>query len=104
MKKKISILCLLMVFTMTVIAQILVDGLYYNLNHSEYTAEIVADPNDIDYGGNIVIPASISMDGADYSVTSIGAYAFSFCYGLTSIEIPNSVTPMEMRPLIFATA
>ncbi|MGN0855672.1 MAG: leucine-rich repeat domain-containing protein, partial [Kiritimatiellia bacterium] len=39
-------------------------------------------------GGDLVIPAEI--DG--YRVTGIGAYAFSDCYGLTSVTIPDSVT------------
>lgn len=29
------------------------------------------------------------------SVTSIGSYAFAYCYNLTSITIPNSVTSIE---------
>lgn len=42
--------------------------------------------------GDLIIP-EIANDGyADYSVTSIGSYAFSYCTGLTSVTIPNSVT------------
>jgi len=38
--------------------------------------------------GNLSIPNSV----ANYSVTSIGAYAFNGCNGLTSITIPTSIT------------
>ena len=40
----------------------------------------------------IAIPAEINYKGYKYSVTSIGSSAFSRCYKLTSITIPNSVT------------
>lgn len=39
-------------------------------------------------GGDVVVPDTI--DGLP--VTSIGAYAFRDCTGLTSITLPNSVT------------
>ena len=67
----------------------LVDGINYILYESENTAEVTSGT---EYSGDIVIPASISVDGVDYSVTSIGERAFFWCSGLTSIEIPNSVT------------
>lgn len=45
-----------------------------------------------DYSGSVVIPKQFIYEGVEYLVTSIGEYAFSDCYGLTSITIPNSVT------------
>ena len=88
MKKRLTLFSLLLLFTMTAMAQTLVDGIYYNLyeyNHAEVTSGT-------EYSGDIVIPASISVDGVDYSVNLIGGGAFWGCDGLTSIEIPNSVT------------
>ena len=41
--------------------------------------------------GNLEIPTSVTYNGNDYAVTSIGNNAFNRCYGLTSATIPNSV-------------
>ena len=54
-------------------------GKYYTSNSDRYT-------------GNIVIPESVNYNDVTYSVTSIRAFAFYFCSGLTSVTIPNSVT------------
>ncbi|MBO5810402.1 MAG: leucine-rich repeat protein [Bacteroidales bacterium] len=40
----------------------------------------------------IAIPSSVIISGKEFSITSIGDEAFSYCSNLTSIEIPNSVT------------
>ena len=45
-----------------------------------------------EYSGNVVIPESVTYNGATYPVTSIGSSAFYDCPGLTSVTIPNSVT------------
>ena len=47
-------------------------------------------PNE--YKGNVVIPEDVIYEDKTYKVTSIGESAFSGCYGLTSVTIPNSVT------------
>ena len=38
------------------------------------------------------IPATVTINGKEYSVTSIGNDAFSYCSDLQSVTIPNSVT------------
>ena len=42
--------------------------------------------------GILNIPATVTINGTKYSVTSIGDNAFNSCYDLQSVTIPNSVT------------
>ena len=42
--------------------------------------------------GDVKIPERVKFKGKKYRVTTIGNAAFSHCYGLTSVTIPNSVT------------
>ena len=69
-----------------------VDGIYYNLDTTNKTAEVTY--KDIDYksySGDVIIPESITLENVKYSVLSIGENAFRDSHQLTSIEIPNSV-------------
>ena len=71
-----------------------IDGLRYNLDSDTKTATLLSKTNDT-YSGDIVVPEKIkSSDGVEYSVTSLGAYCFVGCSGLTSITIPSSVTSL----------
>ena len=67
-----------------------VNGIYYNLNSKDNVAEVTN--GDKYYFGVITIPSSVKVNEVDYSVTSIGYYAFYKCSNLTSVTIPNSVT------------
>ena len=75
-----------------------INGIWYNLvNISKVkTAEVTRNPNlDLysgSYWGDIVIPKTVTYEGLDYTVTSIGGHAFFVCHGLNSIVIPTSVT------------
>ena len=70
-----------------------VDGLYYNLNETEKTAEVTyKEWEKASYSGSIEIPSSIVIKEVEYKISGIGDKAFFECSGLTSITIPNSVT------------
>ena len=69
------------------------DGIFYDLDKENKTASVTYS-SDCFYDGAVVIPETISVDGTAYSVTSLGAYCFNDCRGLTSITIPNSVTSL----------
>ena len=70
-----------------------VDGIYYNLNKTEKTAEVTyKEQYKASYSGSVEIPSSIVINEVEYKIASIGDWAFSCCSGLTSIIIPNSVT------------
>ena len=77
--------------TAIVVNPVQIDGLYYNLDADNQTAEVTSMPSG-KYTGDIIIPESVEYYSVTYTVTSIGDYAFSGCSGLTSITIPNSVT------------
>ena len=89
MKKKVYSLLFLLCLPLLASAQVQIGTLWYSL--SETSATVIPAEDWVRYEGNIKIPESITYEGEEYFVTSIG-YAFSGCSGLTSIEIPNSVT------------
>ena len=68
-----------------------IDGINYDLISKAKQATVIVKSSGA-YFGVVVIPESVEHEGAAYSVTSIGDFAFSDCYGLTSVTIPNSVT------------
>ena len=68
-----------------------IDGIYYNLNPTAKTAEVVFRVR-YQYSGDIVIPASVTHEDIEYSVIGISANAFRGSSELTSVTIPSSVT------------
>ena len=89
MKKQVLILIMFLI-QLVASAQVEIDGIYYNLNSSNQTAEVTSNPNQ--YTGDVVIPEKVNYNGNDYNVTRIGLRAFQSCSSLTSVTIPKSVT------------
>ena len=71
----------------------IVDGIYYNLNETDRTAEVTYPyEGAIDtYKGEIVIPEAFVYNGKKYTVTTIDARAFYKCTSLSSVTIPKSL-------------
>lgn len=99
MKKSIFSLLLALLPLLASAYDAKVDGIYYNFNSTDKTAEVtyytnVSPPygdNGIAYIGAVKIPSNVTYKGVTYSVTSIGRRAFYHCGSLTSITIPNSI-------------
>ncbi|MBR3066244.1 MAG: leucine-rich repeat domain-containing protein [Prevotella sp.] len=71
--------------------------IYYNYINNGTELEVTfrgSGYNDYsnEYQGNVAIPEEVTYMNRTRKVTSIGNHAFLFCYGLTSVTIPNSVT------------
>jgi hypothetical protein len=66
--------------------------LYYSIT-SLSTVEVTSGHY---VSGNVIIPSQVTYNGTNYSVTSIGNEAFSWCSSLTNITIPNSVTSIDV--------
>lgn len=101
--KKLSVFLILILFMYSATAEILVDGVYYNIK-SANTVEVTCrgfDENGTDgwmyftseklYTGNIRIPSTITYNHLTYSVTAIGDDAFAGSKLLTTLILPSSV-------------
>ena len=89
-------LILSVVFSTSALAyDVKIGGIYYNLNSEGKTAEVTSG-EEYWYAGRVEIPSSITtVEGQEYTVTSIGYRAFYNCSYLSSVIIPNSVTTIE---------
>ena len=89
--RKHLLLFLMMMLPMVASADAVeIDGIYYNLVTKAKVAVITTNPNK--YSGSVIIPETITFEGVEYAVTSIGDNAFYYCQELTSISIPPSIT------------
>ena len=97
MKKQFFLLTLtllLLPLAAAMAEEVEIDGIRYNLDAGTQQATVI-QKTEPKYEGDIAIPPSVSYGGTSYSVTTIGDGAFIGCSGLTSIDIPNSVTVID---------
>ena len=90
MKKQFLLLVLTLLPILASADPVEINGIYYNLIPKAKQAEVTKKP--FNYTGEVLIPASVTYEGVEYSVTSISSSAFWGCSLLTSVTIPNSVT------------
>lgn len=74
-----------------------IEGIWYNLDAEDMKAEVTFkgssyDEYENEYTGSITIPATVTYEGADYNVTSIGNETFFKCSELTDIALPEGMT------------
>ena len=85
---------MLTLFTTAVSAQteFTVDDFTYRVLDDETTVALVSAPAEI--SGDVVIPEMVSYDAKEYTVTEIGASAFSGRSAVTTVSLPNTVTTL----------
>src|SRR5574344_2509190 len=95
MKQKILLFFIAMMATCYSFAQeeettTTIDGVKYAYDTSTGIAYVKTNDHTLPAAVNIL--SSITVDGKEYPVTSIGKSAFYACYNMTSVIIPESIT------------
>ena len=76
-----------------------VDGLYYGVLN-DHRASVSYPEKTGDYKGNVVVPASVKIDGVDYAVETISSSAFCGCKDLTSLSLPSSLKNINTNAFV----
>jgi hypothetical protein len=83
------IIVMLLAFMPCLASAIEVNQVFYSLDYSNNTAEVVGCDGEL---GSATIPATVTDDeGYTYTVTSIADNAFSEHYYIRSVELPNTI-------------
>ena len=86
--------CLFMTYSSNP-SEFTVGDLNYRVNDDQVSVTVIGHADGYNAQGALNIPASVSYQGHDYTVTTIGNSAFLYCFYLTSLTLPNSVTTIE---------
>ena len=74
-----------------------IENLHFSLDHKMKTATLLPKMNE-HYSGDIILPEKVKdNNGVEYSVIALEDSCFENCNGLTSIDIPSSVTSLGDR-------
>ena len=104
LKKRAFLSALLIFLAMAGMAQTFTVGdLNYQVNPDGVSVTLKGHVDGYNATGALNIPESVNYDGNDYVVTTIGNSAFLYCFYLTSLTIPNSVTTIEEGAFAYCT-
>jgi len=87
--------CLFMTYGGSNPSEFTVGDLMYRVNDDNVSVTVIGHVNGYEATGPLNIPASVSYQGHDYAVTVVGNTAFMYCFYLTSLTLPNTVTTIE---------
>ena len=86
--------CLFMTYGSTP-SEFTVGDLIYRVNDDQVSVTVIGHVGGYNATGDLIIPESVSHEGHNYTVTTIGESAFLYCFYLTNLSIPNTVTTIE---------
>lgn len=66
-------------------------GIYYNITGNNTVEVTYSDRDNNTYSGSVSVPETVTNNGTEYSVTTIGEYAFQGSV-VTSVSMPESIT------------
>lgn len=86
-----------------------IDGIFYNLDVPNQTASVTYQGDNFlsvsdEYTANVVIPSFITYNDQQYTVTTIGDYAFAYCATLQEVALPEEVTVIGSNAFVGCTA
>ena len=99
MKKKLLTLAVALLAATGAWAQttFTVNNLKYTVtDETTHTVELTGYESAL--AGEVNIPATVTNESTEYSVTSIGSLAFSSCSSLTAVTISDGVTSIGLLP------
>ena len=86
--------CLFMTYSSNS-SEFTVGDLIYRVNDDQVSVTVIGHVDGYNATGDLIIPESVSNEGHNYTVTTIGESAFLYCFYLTNLSIPNTVTTIE---------
>lgn len=75
-----------------------INGICYKINGDEAIVTVYSDNQEWNaehFQGDLVIPEAITYRGKQYPVTTIGPKTFAYCYGITSVKLPDGLTTIS---------
>ena len=87
--------CLFMTYGSSNPTEFTVGDLIYHVNEDQVSVTVIGHVDGYNAAGSLIIPESVSYEGHNYTVTVVGNSAFMYCFYLTSLTLPNSLTTIE---------